>query len=88
MEFKIKINGLPIEVGSLEIDFPCPNCEASNRISLAQVEREETIQCIKCKSNIKLQDSNGTVKKGIKDVQTAFDKFEKKIRSLKHISLK
>lgn len=70
-----------IDISKQKIDFKCPNCNKGLRISLAQVSREEVIICTQCKQEIKLKDSEGSTRKGIRDINKAFDDLEKTIKS-------
>ncbi len=77
MKVKIEFKGVPLEIDSWEINFPCPKCKTKNKVSFAQIKRGDTIQCIGCKSNIKLEDKDGSVKKGIESIQRGFDDLER-----------
>jgi predicted Zn finger-like uncharacterized protein len=80
MSFKIDVKDFPPEVGSWEVPIECPNCKAQNKVSLSQIKREETIKCVSCGMNIKLQDKDKSVQKGTDEVQKALDDLERTLR--------
>lgn len=59
------VKTVSMRIDSLEVDIPCPECRAQNRVSLGQIEREEIIQCLNCGTKIKLKDKDGSVRRGI-----------------------
>ena len=71
------VKNMPIRIDSLEVDIPCPQCEAQNKVSLGQIEREETIQCSNCGVAINLRDKDGSVRRGTRDIQRALDDLDR-----------
>ena len=78
MSFKIdiKTKGLPANVDSWKVPIKCPKCNTVIEVSLGQIEREETIQCNTCGTQINLKDKDKSVQKGTEDVQHALDDLE------------
>lgn len=70
-----------IDISKQKIDISCENCNRKIKISLRQVANEEVITC-GCGTRIQLQDSKGSSKKGIRDINKAFKDFEKSLNSL------
>ena len=75
---------LPPKVDTWEVSLTCPKCKAQNKISLAQVKREETIQCVGCGTGINLKDKDRSVQKGTEQVQRALDDLERTLRRFGH----
>jgi len=65
-------------LGESEFDFECPNCNKKNKVTLKQVERQETIVCIGCKSRIKLEDKDGSMRKALKEIDDSINNLFKK----------
>ncbi len=63
------------DLGKEKIDFNCPNCNRKHTVLLNDVSRRGSIHC-GCGSNISLNDSNGSVKKGISDINSSLKKLE------------
>jgi len=78
----IKVKGFPTDVDSWEIPLKCPKCNAENKVTMAQIEREETIQCVGCGATIKLKDKDNSVKRGTEQVQHALDDLERTLRDI------
>jgi len=78
----IGVKDFPPDVDSWEIPLECPKCKTKNKVSLAQVKREETIQCVSCGTQIKLKDKDKSVQKGTEDVQNALDELERTLRRM------
>lgn len=82
MSVKVHIRGWPRKVDSWQVNLPCPQCKAQNRVSLGQIEREETIRCVVCGVNIKLSDKEGSVRRGTRELQRSLDELERTLRKL------
>jgi DNA-directed RNA polymerase subunit RPC12/RpoP len=84
MSFKINIKtkGPSIKVDSWEIPLECPKCKTKLKVSLRQIEREETIQCNGCGTKIDLKDQNKSVLKGTENAQQALDDLERALRRI------
>lgn len=78
----IKVKGFPTDVDSWEIPVKCPKCGTQNKVRMAQIEREETIQCVGCEAKIKLKDKGNSVKRGTEQVQRALDDLERALRDI------
>ena len=76
------VKTVSMRIDSLEVDIPCPECGAQNRVSLGQIEREEIIQCLNCGTKIKLKDKDGSVRRGTRDIQRALDDLDRTLRRL------
>ena len=61
------------DIGKEIIDFECEHCKRIIKVTLSQIAREDTVKCV-CGSDIKLLDENGSFKKAIKDINSAFRK--------------
>lgn len=70
-----------IDISKQKINLNCPGCNYKITVNLAQVSREEVVICSNCKQEIKLKDSKGSTRKGIRDINKAFDDLEKTIKS-------
>jgi len=68
------------KVDSLEATLTCPQCKAQNRITLAQIKREETIKCTECGAEIQLTDKDKRVQKETENIQHSLDELEKTLR--------
>lgn len=68
-----------IDISKHKIDAPCPTCGHKNSITLAQVNREETITC-RCGQRIQLTDSGGSSKKATQDINRAMKDFERALK--------
>lgn len=75
-----KLMVMEIQLDSIDVDIPCPNCGAENKVTLAQIKREESINCIGCGAVIHLKDKDGSVKKGTRQVQNALDDLDRTLR--------
>jgi DNA-directed RNA polymerase subunit RPC12/RpoP len=71
-----------VDVDSWKVSLRCPKCGIENEISLAQMKKGETIQCIVCATKITLKDKNGDVVKGLKQVQDVVDSLEKTVKKI------
>ncbi len=69
-----------LDISKRKIDISCENCNRNIRISLQQVANEEVITC-GCGTRIQLQDSKGSAKKGIRDINKAFKNLENTLKS-------
>ena len=69
-----------IDISKQEINLNCESCGRKITVSLKQVANQETITCF-CGTKIKLQDSKGSSKKAIRDVNKAFKDLEKTLKS-------
>ena len=70
-----------IDIGKHKIDIKCPNCNGSIKINLGQVSRQQVVKCNSCYQNVQIQDSNGSARKGIRDMNKAFKDLEKTFKS-------
>lgn len=79
IRFGIKAK-LPPKVDTWEVSLTCPKCKTQNKVSLAQIKREETIQCVGCGTPIKLKDKDKSLQMGTEKLQRALDDLERTIR--------
>lgn len=70
-----------IDISKHAIEAACPACGHKNTITLAQVNREETITC-RCGQRIQLKDSGGSSKKATQDINRAFKDLERTLKRL------
>lgn len=82
VDIKVRIREWPRKVDYWQVNIPCPKCKAQNRVSLGQVEREETIRCVGCGVNIKLLDKERSVEKSTRELQRSLDKLKRTLRKL------
>ena len=68
-----------VNVDSWKILLPCPKCGIENEVTLGQIKKGETIECVVCATKISLKDEAGSVEKGTKQVQDAIDSLEKTV---------
>jgi len=79
MRIKIDVK-LPPRVDTWEVALTCPKCKAKNKVTMAQVKREETVQCVGCGTKIKLIDEGKSFKQGTEKLQRALDDLERTVR--------
>lgn len=72
----------PKKKDSWKIPLRCPKCGIENEITLGQIKKGETIECVVCATKIGLKDKNGSLEKGTKQVQDALDSLEKTIKKM------
>jgi DNA-directed RNA polymerase subunit RPC12/RpoP len=71
-----------VNVDSWKIPLRCPKCGIENEVTLSQIKKGKTIQCIVCATKINVKDKNGKVAKGTKKVQDAIDSLEKTVKEI------
>ena len=71
-----------VDVDSWKILLRCPKCGVENEVTLGQIKKGETIQCIVCATKINLKDKNGRVAKGTKKAQDAVDSLEITVKKI------
>jgi len=71
-----------VDVDSWKILLRCPKCGIENEVTLGQIKKGETIQCIVCATKINLKDKNGRVAKGTKKVQDVVDSLEITVKKI------
>lgn len=69
------------DISKQSVKIECPNCKNSIPVTLNQIAEQVLVKCI-CGQEIQLQDSNGTNKKAIDEVNKSFKDLEKSIRKL------
>lgn len=73
-----------LNIGKEKLEFACENCGRKLSIRLEQASREETIKCNYCGVEIQLKD-DGSVQKGIRDINKSFNELEKSFKKLGNI---
>jgi Zn finger protein HypA/HybF involved in hydrogenase expression len=68
-----------MDLNEVEIDLKCPKCNFLQKVKMRQVSNEEKVICPNCKTEIQLKDKDGSTKKGIKNVNNAFNELQKTI---------
>ena len=71
-----------VNVDTWKVPVKCPKCGIKNEISLEQIKKGLTIQCIVCATKINIKDKNGKVAKETKQVQEAIDSLEKTVKKI------
>jgi len=79
---------LSFKIDRVEVNLPCPNCGFVNRVKLGQISAGETITCSSCGVKINLVDKDGSVKKGIRDIQKSFDELERTLKKLGKVTIR
>lgn len=82
VEFRVSMTRPDLE--NAEVVLKCPQCESSNNVTLGQIRQQETIICSKCRVNIKLKDENGSMARGLDDINHALDDLERTIQNFGH----
>jgi len=82
MSIKINVKGSIPKVDSWEIPIICPKCGAQNKVTIAQIKREETIECKGCGTKTNLIDEEGNVKTKTQTLQRSLDDLERTLRKL------
>jgi hypothetical protein len=77
LEFRVNAKGLELDIAQEKTSMKCPDCETSNTVTLAQIQREETIVCVGCQKSIKLVDENKTVANTISNVNDAIGELNR-----------
>lgn len=70
-----------LNIGKEKVEFACENCGRKLKIRLEQASREEIIKCNYCGVKIHLKD-DGSVRKGIRDINKSFNELEKSFKKL------
>ena len=66
-----------------KINIPCPKCGFENSVTLKQIGNQESVICGGCKRTIKLVDEDGSVCRGIKNVNQEVNKLTKLLKDIK-----
>lgn len=70
-----------IDISKQTVKIDCPKCNRSISVTIKQVANEALIKC-SCGQGIQLQDSNGTNKKAIRDINKSFKDLESAFKKL------
>ena len=71
-----------MDLDNFEVDVDCPGCGFSNPIWIKQARIRDVIICRGCKSNIQLDDSMNTVRKGVRSMHRAFRQLNEQLGSI------
>ena len=71
-----------VNIDSWKINLRCPKCGIKNEITLSQVKKGQTIQCIVCATKINIKDENGRVAKETKKAQDVMDSLENAVKEI------
>ena len=74
-----------MNLDAFEVNVDCPRCQFSNPIWLKQARLRDVIICRGCKSNIQLDDSMNTVRKGVRSVNSALNRLRHQIQSINRL---
>ncbi len=66
-----------------KINISCPKCDFENSVTFKQIEDQESIICNGCRCSIKLVDKDGSVRRGIKNVNQEMNKLTKSLKDIK-----
>lgn len=69
-----------MDISNQTVKVQCSECNRSISVTLKQVANETLIRC-NCGQEIQLEDSNGTNKKAIKDVNKSFKDLERTLKN-------
>jgi hypothetical protein len=70
-----------IDISKQSVKIDCPKCKRSISVTIKQVADEVLVKCY-CGQGTQLQDSNGTNKKAIKDINKSFKDVENIFKKL------
>ena len=68
-----------IDISKEKISVNCPDCKRLIRVTIAQISKQESINC-SCGQTIQLVDESGSNKKTVKDINKAFKDFERTLK--------
>lgn len=66
-----------MEIGGSQIDFNCPDCEFMNTATLNDVINGASLICVGCLKTIQLVDGEGDTKRGVDEIDQAFNDLRK-----------
>ncbi len=66
-----------MEIGGSQIDFNCPDCEFMNTATLNDVINGASLICVGCLKTIQLVDGDGDTKRGVDEIDQAFNDLRK-----------
>jgi hypothetical protein len=70
-----------LDLGKEKVPVNCPSCNRRHSATLNDVGRGRVIRC-GCGTNIQLKDSDGSVKRGVNDINRAFKKLDDTFKKL------
>jgi transcription elongation factor Elf1 len=73
---------MPLNLDNVELEFQCPKCGFSNRVTLKQVRLGEIIICSGCHESIKLVDKDASTQRAVNDIEKSFEGLEKTIEEI------
>lgn len=68
------------DLSKQKVDVECPNCKKKHTATFQDVTNSKIIHC-SCNTDIKLKDSNGSVRKSVSDINSAMKKLEQSLKS-------
>lgn len=68
---------------ALETKVPCPACGFTNSLRLGQARLGDVIVCRSCGRDIQLYDKDGSVQRGIRDFETAVERFKRDLARIR-----
>ena len=78
----VEVSGFPPKVDSWEVPLECSKCGAQNKVTIAQIKREETIQCVGCGTKIKMINKDRSFQNASEKVQRSLDELERTLRDI------
>jgi len=78
VEFRVSMTRPDLERAQVQLN--CPKCGVTNSVTLGQIRQQATIFCSGCGVRINLKDKNGSMARGLDDINRALDDLERTIR--------
>lgn len=73
---------MPLDLDNTEIEFKCPKCGFSNKVTLKQVHLGQVVICSGCHENIKLVDKDASTQRAIEEIEKSFKDLERTIEEI------
>jgi len=73
---------MPLNLDNIEIEFKCPKCGFSNKVTLKQVRLGQVVICSGCHANIKLIDKDASTQRAIEEIEKSVEDLEKTIEKI------
>lgn len=70
-----------MDISKTKIDINCPACKRKQSVSLNDISQGKVVKCL-CGQSIKLVDQDHSMRKGIKDLNSALSDLEKTFKKL------
>ena len=70
-----------MDIGDMEVGFPCPECEKEFKVKLSQIQEKATVKCPRCNKSIELKAEEDVLKQLDKKLMNIAEDF----RNTEHI---